>query len=240
MTTKHWTTDSHNILSQATKLSSYNKWMMGNFRKYFGKAILEIGSGIGALSVLLPHSSIVILTDIVDEYLEVLKQKFTDPVIKLDIEKESPEDLHEMVDTIFSSNVFEHIKNDKDAFLNSFEILESGGKLLLFVPACPSIYNKLDEEMGHYRRYTKKELLQKAVDAGFKVVDIYYANLIGYFLWWGRGTVLSRLIKTPSGISKTDGKLGNLFDSFIVPLLNIEKYIRPPFGQSLVLIAEKP
>ncbi|EKD52967.1 MAG: methyltransferase family protein [uncultured bacterium] len=227
---KAWTNDSHKILVQASGLDRYNGWLVGNFSEYFGKAILEIGSGQGALSKLLPSKSIVVLSDVVPEYLSGLKKLFTDPVIKLDIEKEAPAKLIGKMDTIFSSNVFEHIKDDQKAFKNCFRLLKSGGHLLLFVPARPEIYGRLDEEMGHYRRYVKSKLAAKAKDAGFNVLDCHYANLLGYFLWWGRGMLSS---------AKSDSRFANFYDKFIVPLLYLEKYVHPPFGQSLVLIAQK-
>lgn len=236
---KKWTKDSHRILEQATGLRKYNRWLMSQFSDYFGKAILELGSGQGALSKLLPPHSIVILSDVIPDYLEGLKKLFTDPVINLNIEKEAPKDLLGKMDTVFSSNVFEHIKDDRAALENSYRLLEPKGYLLMFVPASPEIYCKLDEEMGHYRRYTQKELRRKAESAGFTVEKIYYANLPGYFLWWGRGAVLSKMMKGNSGSSKTDSFFSKVFDSLVVPLLYLEKYIHPPLGQSLVLVARK-
>lgn len=239
-TIKHWTSDSHRILEKADGLDRYNHWLVNQFQGQFGKAILEIGSGQGALSRLLPSKSIVILSDIVPEYLEKLKKIFTDPIMKLDIEKEAPSKLRGKLDTIFSSNVFEHIKDDTAALRNAYKLLEPGGKLLLFVPARPEIYGQLDEDMGHYRRYTNNELFKKAEGAGFRVLRIHYANLPGYFTWWGRGVLLGKLIRSKPGSNETDSFFAGIFDKLIVPFLSLEKYFHPPFGQSLVLIAQKP
>ncbi len=230
MKKEKWTENSHRILEQADGLTKYNRWLISHFSPYFGRVILEIGSGQGTLSKLLPTNSIIILSDIFPAYLTRLKKIFTDPVINLNIEKETPANLIGKMDTIFSSNVFEHIKDDQTALKNCYQLLEPGGHLLLFVPARPEIYGRLDEEMGHFRRYTKNDLSQKARSTGFLVEKIYYANLLGYFLWWGRG-----LLKT----TKKDSFFAKIFDSLIVPLLYLEKYIHPPFGQSLVLIAKK-
>lgn len=235
---KLWTGDSHHILEQATGLYRYNHWLMSHFDRYFGKAILEIGSGMGALSKLLPSKAIVIFSDVIPEYLANLKKVFTDPVISLNIEKEASGNLIGKIDTIFSSNVFEHLKDDETALKNCFRLLEKGGHFLMFVPARPEIYGRLDEEMGHYRRYTKKDLRQKVEAVGFKVEKIYYANLPGYFLWWGRG-FLGKFLKIKSGSSTFDTFISKIFDILIVQFLYLEKYLHPPFGQSLVLIAKK-
>jgi SAM-dependent methyltransferase len=231
MKKEKWTEASHRILEQADGLEHYNRWLVNNFEPYFGKTILEVGSGLGALSKLLPSKSIIILSDVYPAYITHLKTVFTDPVLDLDVSKSVPADLVGKLDTIFSSNVFEHIEDDDKALKNCFRLLETGGRLLLFVPARPEIYGKLDSDMGHYRRYVKSELISKTEDAGFHVLDCHYANLLGYFLWWGRGRLSS---------TKSDSRFANFYDKFIVPLMYLEKYVLPPFGQSLVLIAEKP
>jgi SAM-dependent methyltransferase len=239
MKTKLWTEDSHRVLETATNLPRYNKWLVSLFAKHFGTDVLEIGSGLGGLSLLLPQESNITLSDTRDDYFVYLKKKFLKIVIKLDIEKNIPRSLAGGFDTIFASNVFEHIKDDQAAITNSYSLLKKGGKLLLFVPARPEIYGGLDSDMGHYRRYTKKELVTKAENAGFKNIDCFYANFPGYFLWWGRGKLIGDKIKDQSKSSKMDYVLSKFVDLIIVPFIYLEKLIPPPFGQSLVLIAQK-
>jgi SAM-dependent methyltransferase len=228
--TSSWTKDSHQILMQATGLDNYNRWIISLFQNHFGNNILEVGSGLGGLSKLLPKSNTT-LSDNRDDYLKYLKTRLDFKTVKLDIEKETPIELKNSFDTIFSSNVFEHIKDDETAIKNCFKILKKYGKLLLFIPACPKLFGSLDKVMGHQRRYTKEELSQKTESAGFKIIKIKYVNLPGYFSWWLRG-------KLP-GKSKSDGLMAVLFDTLVVPFLYLEKYVPIPFGQSLMLIAEK-
>lgn len=237
-TDKQWTKDSHHILETASNLDNYNRWLIGNFRKYFGKKILEIGSGMGGLSYYLPKGDLT-LSDIRDDYFDYLKKEFGYKTIKLDIENQDPIPLRGQFDTIFSSNVFEHIRDDQSAFLNCFNLLKTGGKLLLFVPARKEIFGQLDNDMGHYRRYSKEEIVSKAKEAGFKIIEVRYANLPGYLTWWGRGVLLGKLIKNNPGNSGTDNFLAKIFDNLITPFLYLEKIYQPPFGQSLILVAEK-
>lgn len=228
---KSWTKSSLYILEHATDLSHYNRWIVSLFKGYYGKDILEVGSGLGGLSQHLPKTGIT-LSDIQDGYLSHLKKLFDYKILKLDIEKEAPIHLNNSFDTIFSSNVFEHIKDDGGAMKNCKRLLKKNGKLLLFVPARPEIYGSLDKSMGHYRRYTKDELTRKVERVGFKIIKVRYVNFLGYFSWWLRG-------KFP-GKSNTDSVTAKIFDILIVPFLYLEKYISIPFGQSLMLIAERP
>lgn len=239
MKNKIWSKDSHNILEQATSLENYNHWLISQFQSYLGKNILELGAGLGGISRYLPTTSKLTLSDLRSDYFSYLKNKFNCETLKLDIEKEKPLNLRNKFDTIFSSNVFEHIKDDQQAFNNSYSLLKKGGKFLLFVPACPGIYGELDKDMGHYRRYTVDDAKNKALKAGFKIIEIKYVNLFGYFAWWGRGVLLGKIIKSKPGKSSTDSFLAEIYDSLIVPLLNLEKLFKAPFGQSLLLVAEK-
>lgn len=228
---KSWTKNSHQILEQATDLDNYNRWIISIFKQYFGNNILEVGSGLGGLSQYLPHVNIT-LSDVRTDYFKHLKTRFDYATVKLNIEKGSLDKLINSYDTIFSSNVFEHLQDDRKAIKNCFSLLEPKGKLLLFVPARPEITGQLDKAMGHFRRYTIKELTQKANKAGFKIIKIKYVNFPGYFTWWLRGRLPAK--------TKSDGFLAKAFDTLIVPLLYLEKHITIPFGQSLMLVAQKP
>jgi len=227
---KSWTKNSHRILKHATSLNRYNRFIVSLFKKYIGKNILEIGSGIGGLSEFLPKKNIT-LSDIQQDYLNYLKNKYNYQTIVLDITKKPPISFLNSFDTVISSNVFEHIKRDEEAFLNCAKLLKKNGKLLLFVPACPEIYGSLDKAMGHFRRYTKKDLSQKAKSANFKIINIKYVNFPGYFTWYIRGKFPNQL--------KTDSFTKKIFDMVIVRFLYLEKYLPVPFGQSLILVAKK-
>lgn len=229
--TKKWTKDSHQILEQATELDRYNRWIISLFHKYFGKNILEVGSGLGGLSQYFPKTNIT-LSDLCSDYFKYLKSQFNYKTLKLNIEKESPIEIKNSFNTIFSSNVFEHIHDDKSAMKNCYKLLNKKGKFLMFVPARPEIYGSLDKAMGHFRRYTKDELTKKAIDAGFKIIKIKYVNFPGYFTWWLRGKMPNK--------SNSDSFMAKVFDTLVVPLLYLEKYFPIPFGQSLMFVAEKP
>jgi SAM-dependent methyltransferase len=71
-------------------------------------------------------------------------------------------------DTVFTTQVIEHVGDHEGMLNEAFRLLKSGGKLILSGP----FYWPLHEEPHDYFRYTKhgfKLLLEKA---GFKVVEI--------------------------------------------------------------------
>jgi len=225
-----WSDKSNRILEHASTLKQYNRWLVSLFRPYLKGRVLEVGAGLGGLSKMLPKKNLT-LSDYNPTYLEHLKKDIGVDTLHLNIEKNAPGQYLGFFDAILSSNVFEHIKNDDLALANCFKLLSDGGYLLLFVPAGPEILGSLDRDMGHFRRYTLSEVKSKVCKAGYKIVEIRYANFLGYFAWWGRGLFLRQ--------SPADGVLAKIFDFFVAPFLYLEKYVNPPFGQSIFLVAQK-
>jgi len=97
---------------------------------------------------------------------------------------QSLDEVDRKYDLIYSSNVLEHIKNDKKIVEQFQETLKKGGKVRVFLPAKMSIYSKMDEVVGHYRRYEKDGLIKLFEESGFKVNYCYYFDSLGFFASW--------------------------------------------------------
>jgi len=64
-------------------------------------------------------------------------------------------------DTVICLNVLEHIEDDATGLANISSALIPGGVAIVLVPQDPGLYGTLDEELGHYRRYSEAELRAK-------------------------------------------------------------------------------
>src|SRR5205823_14987779 len=138
---------------------------------------------------------------------------------------------NEHVDTVLSMNVLEHIEHDRRALEGCLEILQGGGRLVLLVPAHRALYSDMDRNIEHFRRYDLRSLRDMVEDVGFRVVDERHLNMLGAIAWFVNGRILRRQL-IPS-------RQLRVFD-FAVKLLALEKLFRPPFGLSILLVAEKP
>ena len=78
-------------------------------------------------------------------------------------------------------DVLEHIENDAEFLRTIKKKLIIGGHLLITVPAFASLWSSEDEAVGHYRRYTKKELVALLKNEGY---EIAYANYFFNFLYF--------------------------------------------------------
>ena len=97
-----------------------------------------------------------------------------------------------MPDSCVCLNVLEHIEDDLAALRNIRSMLDDGGCAIILVPCGQSIYNSLDEELGHFRRYSEDQLRERMTAAGFDVDTILRFNRASRPGWWFNGTVLKR------------------------------------------------
>jgi len=186
--------------------------------------VLEFGAGKGEFIDRLKGKFHTMAVERDDAYINVLSQRHE---VYKSIEKVPGE-----VDYIFLIDVLEHLEDDVAYLKTFFDKLRPGGRLFLFVPAGKSLYADFDRSIGHFRRYRRKELINKVKAAGFKVESCRYHELPGYF-----ATFLHNLV-----IKKTKPSAGSLrfYDRFL-PLTNrFENVIRPPFGKSISLLASRP
>jgi len=215
---------------------NFTDWMYEEIKPFISGDILEVGSGIGTYSKKLLKDfkkQNIILSDIDNQFIVLLKKKYSKKnikIIKLDLEKNN--NVREKVDTIIALNVLEHIKNDTAALQNIYDCLKPKGRAIILVPAHKNLYNCIDKAVGHYRRYTKKELIQKIKKTKLKIKYIQYFNFISIFGWYLNGTIFKKSI-----IDKNAIKIFN----WGIPLFKfIDKNILlNKIGISIILILEK-
>jgi hypothetical protein len=135
---------------------------------------------------------------------------------------------------IFSSNVLEHIEKDVEVLSDLRQLLRPSGKLMNYIPAFPILFSDLDVSVGHFRRYTKRELKLKLKEAGYKVDKIHYVDSLGF-----PASLLLRIIGY-----RSRGNIGGLrsmkiYDRYIFPFSKILDQIgfKWLFGKNIVVCA---
>jgi SAM-dependent methyltransferase len=222
MNTAHTLTPAQVGLTTLQNLSiadRLNEWMFDTIRPYTQGRTLEVGSGIGNISALFIRNHLpVFLTDYNPDYCKLLKRRFSgdlclDGILPMDLADENFEKNYPQLlgsfDTVFALNVVEHIKDDRLALENCYKLLAPGGHVIILVPANPALYNVLDKELEHYRRYTRHSLRQ-LLSRDFKILKTWYFNLAGIPGWWLSGNVLKRQT-LPSGQLHLYNRLVPLF-----------------------------
>jgi SAM-dependent methyltransferase len=223
-------------LNQLANLDQYNFWLYEQIAAGVGRRIIEVGAGTGNITQFLCVAGREVLaTDVVPSYRRELETIFVGKpnvrVGQFDLNRPAPADyVTEGFDTVVCLNVLEHIEDDLFALEQMNSVLVPGGKLALLVPSHQFLYGEFDRAVGHFRRYSKRELKEKLQRTGFHLQELKFFSLLAALPWFVNGRLLKRDYLPPN-----QADLANR----LVPLLRLEKLIGPPCGLSLVAIAEK-
>jgi len=218
---------------------NYHKWILEEFRPFLGKNFVEVGAGTGSFSEMLieekPENLALVEPSEMFKFLEQnISQIETSVTVNYynAIFSETADKLNAKPDTIIYVNVLEHIEDDAGELQKVYETLETGGHCLIFVPAFMSLYGAFDEKVGHFRRYTKNELEEKAKSAGFKIVKSKYFDFVGIFPWY----IKYKLLKSDS----LESGAVTAYDKFAVPVTKqFERFLKFPVGKNILTILQK-
>lgn len=225
-----------------SKADRFNKWMFETVEPYLNGNMLEIGSGIGNISqYFLDDNRQITISDLRENYLDFLQKQFEGyanlgGIHNIDLIDPAFEQKHSALlssfDSIFALNVIEHIEDDGLALINCKKLLKPGGTLLILVPAFMQLYNSLDKELFHFRRYTKSMLENRIMEAGFRVKKSFYFNALGIPAWiWGG---LASRQKTISS------RQMNIYNQLIPVARIADRLIFNRMGLSVIVVAIKP
>jgi glycosyltransferase involved in cell wall biosynthesis len=219
------------ILDAFASAPNFNRWMADTIRPYVGKRVIEIGAGMGNLTrQLLPGRKRYVATDIDREHLDRLSNRLAHrPNLEIaELNAAYPDNhapFHGQMDTVICLNVLEHIEDDLGALRNIWSMLQDGGRAVILVPSGQNLFNSLDEELGHFRRYSENQLRERMTSAGFEVETILRFNRASRPGWWLNGTILKR--RTISRL-----QLRN-FDRLVWLLRRLDRYL--PWQQTSII-----
>ncbi len=205
-----------------------------------GNKVVEIGSGNGFFASLLIKSKKNVLG--IEPSLEMINlSKRNYP--KLRVISGYAEELdaltREKFDSVIMIDVLEHVEKDKDQILKIHNVLEANGEVILVVPAYKKLYGRRDKLMGHFRRYSQKDLFCLLEAGGFKVSFVRYWNALGVAPYFFYEKVLQKPLETSL---RKEG--GGFFSSIIKKFFwfwfkYIENNFDFGFGLSLIIIGKK-
>jgi SAM-dependent methyltransferase len=214
--------------------ANYRKALLSEFAEFLKGDVVEVGAGIGQITEPLSRMSAVKRVVAVEPDREFCAQhrlQFPRHELIQGTAKDLPRNLD--WDAVLSVNVLEHIEqHEGELKLYSSMLRRREGHLCLFVPARPEIYSPIDKDFGHFRRYRRIDLRHLLHQAGFVISRLSYFNFVGYFAWWLNFCLLKKRHFEPGKVL--------FFDRAIFPFVHaLERRIhRPPFGQSLLAIAQ--
>lgn len=223
-----------NLIQVETAMVQYNAWVMGLFLKGFGRRVdtstrvLDFGAGLGTLSRIFYER-----TGVKPDAVEIDHNQRTETARRGFSTYASLDQVPSKYDLIFTSNVLEHIEDDRGMLRTLSGHLSKNGILLIYVPAFEALWTSMDDKVGHIRRYHKKDLYDKVREAGYEVRHISYRDSLGFFL-----SILFKFV----GSKKGDLPLRSLYiyDRLLLPVSRLMDLGFSGFlGKNLFVVAQK-
>lgn len=200
--------------------------------------ILDIGCGMGALMKELQEFGEVSGVDVSPRAIAYCRERGLTDVTLGDAAKLPYHD--DTFDIVVILDVLEHIPDDSAGCMELRRVLKTNGRAIVAAPAFMFLWSVTDVVSHHYRRYTRRELVDKVWSAGLRPI---YASYFNTFLFPAIAIVrlLVRIFRIPlKSESGIEGRLGN---SIFYGIFSLEARMIPqvsfPFGVSILVIAEK-
>jgi glycosyltransferase involved in cell wall biosynthesis len=198
-------------------------------------SILELGAGVGTVSSeLVKHTKSLTCSDLDPTLVAAIDKRFShqSDIRAVVADATNPKPLKgKTFDVVVASNLLEHLPDDKAALMRWRELIKEDGSLLLVVPYGPRLFSKLDQALGHHRRYSKASLHAVLGEAGFTPVTTFFGNPIA-LVWWAIGARMLGIDTIPRG----QLRLYWLLKPIIVPL---EAVLSKFVGVNLVVLCRR-
>ncbi len=170
--------------------------------------VLDVGCGVGSLSLYVSqYATSVLGIDVSKRAIDISESARAALNIKnVVFKRQELEEETGVFDLIICSEVIEHIPDDETFLSVLRKNLKTGGYLVLTTPSSQNMlyklgyYKKFDAEVGHVRRYTEKELIEKleASDFEYQVLrsvegplrNVLFTSKIGFLLRFIRGPLV--------------------------------------------------
>lgn len=193
---------------------NWKRYWAGAIAPYLGRAVLEVGAGIGANTAL----------------LHAVGRAWTcvepDPALAKEIEArrrrgeiaETTEIIYGTIadipagrdfDTILYLDVLEHLADDRGELAAAARLLRPKGHLIVLAPAHGWLTSEFDRQVGHVRRYTRASLAAVA-GPGLVPERLDYLDSAGLLASLANRLVLRRALPSTQQVA--------LWDRALVPL----------------------
>ena len=225
-------------LRQMALAENYRRWQFEIVAPFVSGTVLEVGGGIGNFTTDLAGIANSVVSIEPNEYCFKQLVEKTRDLKNVATHRATVESLDHKIalaqhmDTVILMNVLEHIQDDKAVLAKLRQCLKPTGRIVVLVPAGQWAFGSTDERLGHYRRYSKKYSRKLIASLGMEIEKVRYYNFIGIGAWWWNAKFAKRQNQSNAQIK--------LFDKVLVPIISrFEKFLSPPVGQSLLLVARK-
>ena len=211
---------------------NFRKYQFDLIKEFISGKVAEIGPGNGILlEYYVDHCDKLDLFEPDKNLFSKLSYKFSNHK-KITVINDELNTSSNIYDVILYLDVLEHIEDYEKEILKAHNALKKGGYLLINVPAFQFLYSDFDKDVGHFRRYSKKDITNLCSNYNLEINKLKYYDSIGFFL-----SFLSKM--TRSNYKKNFEKKIKIWDSLIPFSRILDKIFISYFGKSLLIVIKK-
>ncbi len=144
------------------------------------QTVANVGCGSGEYNLrlaALSNNARILACEPEDQAFQAARRQATDRITVEKMGLETFTAQHAPVDVLVMHDVLEHIENEMEAVQNVSRLVRTGGEAVISVPAFNWLFGYHDVQLGHYRRYTKKRMIE-IFQNDFEILNSrYYGSL---------------------------------------------------------------
>ena len=227
-------TDDDSVVTRQSlgKAPRFRQWVLGMFKSYLGNRVLELNAGPGHTTAHLLDCDMLVITDTDPVHVETLRRRFghlENVEVLLDPGAGDPP-FAVSLDTVVLFDGLQRSLEPKELLSATASRVESGGHILIQVPAHSRLFGRTDRAVGHFKRFERDELSDLIRAAGLELIELEEFNRLGAIGW-----------RIHHGLSagRISASQARLFD-LIVPLAKHYDAFKLGPGLSLIAVARVP
>ncbi len=210
----------------------WKRYFKRHLEPYLTGDVLEVGAGLGATTRLLYDGRQASWTclepdaELADQLrrCESWPDRNADPEVVVGT-LESAE-LLKLFDAIIYIDVLEHIEDDQSEVQRAAKLLKPNGVLIVLSPAHQFLYSEFDRRIGHFRRYSRKALVDLTLEE-LQLERVFFLDCAGTLLLFA-----NRLL-----LRNSEPKRWQImfWDRIVIPLSRcFDPILRYRFGRSII------
>ena len=208
---------------------------LNNDRRY---RLLEVGCGTGSNLRMLSQYGDVQGIEMSPAAVDFCRKRYPEFNV---VEGVVPMELDQQFNVVCLFDVLEHIEDDRMAIQWIYEHVAPGGIVFFSVPAYQFLWSKHDEVSHHFRRYTKRTLVEQLNEC----FSVHYATYFNTHLFPAVAGVrlIRRVLRLSGGDSDVSIANKGLTNEVLKIIFSAERFWVPrmslPFGVSICAVGEK-
>lgn len=208
-----------------SELKNYNYFVNSLMMRYIKNGpVLDFGSGHGIFCMHVNSTGLTSHGYEIDA--EAIKKSKLNKIKTYN----SLEMIPQLYPVVTSLNVLEHIENDEASLVDIAKLLQKDGLLILYLPASMKVWTQMDVDVGHFRRYEKKEIINKLTNNNFEIIHLSFKDFAGWLILF----LFNKLNIKP----KFNKKLLIFYDRFIFPISKYLDFIGSKYiGKNIFVVA---